>query len=182
MSQSPQDIANLEAIALGSVSRVERVLFAGALRRNIRNPRSRFSKAVPRYGVAASARIIAVNLWLLPLAAIGMGSVILNVVTSAHSASRMLSYAMLGVCLGGCFVLIVRAVLVSLSGFAVQGTLRHRATLNALPLIQTTNSSGQPDNLPLGATAQEHARPHRRRHAAGLIEGQNGGVSRCETG
>jgi hypothetical protein len=121
MTQSQQDVADMEVVALCSVSRIERVLFAGALRRNIRNPRSRFSKAVPRYGVAASARLIAVNLWLLPLAAIGMASVILNVATSAHSASRMLSYAMLGVCLGGCFVLIVRAVVVTRPGSRSKG-------------------------------------------------------------
>ncbi len=107
---------DLEALVLRSVSRLERVLFGTSLRRNIRNEKSRFYSMLPRYGAAASARMLVANLWILFFFPFFVCAVILDVVTNGNSPLRALSYAFLGVFLAGCFITIVRTLMAARSG------------------------------------------------------------------
>ena len=113
---STPDSPEVEREALSSVSGVERTLFGGAIRRNIRNQRSRFYKLLPRYGVVGSARVIVANLWLLPAVFVLIVSVVLDVLSKPNDPARALSYVFLGIFTGCCMIMIIRAVTAAHSG------------------------------------------------------------------
>jgi hypothetical protein len=110
------DSLEIEHTALAGVSGLETVLFGGAIRRNIRNKKSRFYSLLPRYGVEGSARAIVANLWLLPAIFVLIVSVILDVLSKPNDPARVLSYVLFGVFAGCCLVMILRAVSAARSG------------------------------------------------------------------
>ncbi len=110
MTERSSETAETELTALASISGLERVLFGTAIKRNIRNQRSRFYKLLPRYGVAGSTRLIVANLWLLPAVCILLVSVILSVASKSTSPVRVASYVLFGIFAVCCFLMVVRAV------------------------------------------------------------------------
>jgi hypothetical protein len=71
---------------------------------------------LPKYGVAASARMIVANLWLLLIFPLFVCAVILDVVTNGNSPLRALSYTFLALFLVGCLVIIVRTLMATCIG------------------------------------------------------------------
>jgi hypothetical protein len=105
------DTAELEADALHGIWSIERFLFGASIKRNVRNKRSRFFSLLPKYGPRGSATLIAANLWLLPGIILLIPSVVLNVVSTANSPVRLVSYVLLALSIGCFLLMIVRALM-----------------------------------------------------------------------
>jgi hypothetical protein len=93
--------AEVDDEVVASVTSVEWFLFGGSVRRNIRNPKSRYYTLLPKYGKTKSVRIIVGSLWILPGFLFLIPAVVLNVVSTsdAHSVTRTVSYIFLGLTL-----------------------------------------------------------------------------------
>lgn len=93
------DSSEIESLAQRSILPIERIAFGGALRRNVRNPSSRFHSLTPRYGIEDSARLITASLWLLPAIPFLIGGICLHRQGPATSWMNVISYSCLGACL-----------------------------------------------------------------------------------
>jgi uncharacterized membrane protein YbhN (UPF0104 family) len=82
--------------ALLAISSLERAIFGGSIRRNIRNQRSRFYALQPKYGIAGSSQLIVAQLWLLPAIMFLIVAVALNLLSNGHQVMRQLSYVSFG--------------------------------------------------------------------------------------
>jgi hypothetical protein len=101
--------------ALQSIGSMERAIWEGSIRRNIRNQHSRFYSLQPKYGIDGSTKLIVAQLWLLPAVTFLIIAVALNLMSTGQQLTRDLSYVSLGLFFCCVFLMAFRALIAAVA-------------------------------------------------------------------
>jgi hypothetical protein len=107
-SQKSDDEVTREA--LRSIGSLERLIWEGSIRRNIRNLDSRFYTLQTKHGIAGSTKLIVAQLWLLPAVMFLMIAVALNLMSTSQQLTRQFSYISFGLFFCCIFLMAFRAL------------------------------------------------------------------------